>query len=151
MRERELAELRLLDERLRVDDDGAAGGGVARVPDRDEAAQPAQDRFVERAGDQPHLAVAVDAAAVADREPGALLAAVLQRVEPEVSEPRDVFARRVDSGDPARFVQYVTGGLHRFLVVRARHTSGFRNRVRPVPVSRLAAGAEESAAARGRC
>ena len=105
------------------------------MADRHEAAQPAEDRFVERAGDQAHLAVAVDAVSVADREPRALLAAVLQRVEPEVSEPRDVFAGCVDPGDPARFVQHVTGGLHRFLVVRARHTSSFRNRPRPVPVS----------------
>ena len=42
-----------------------------------------------------------DAAAVADRDAGRLLAAVLQRVEREVGQPRDVAVGRVDAEDAA--------------------------------------------------
>ena len=95
------------------------------MPQRHVALQAAENLFVENAGDEPHLAMAVDRDAVADRETRALLAAVLQRVQAEVCQPRDVFAGRVDSGDPARLVQNVTGRLPGFLVVGPRHAGLF--------------------------
>ncbi len=117
------AQLRLLDERLRVHDHRTARGRVAGVTDRHAAEHAAELFLVEDAGDQPHLTMAVDVAAVADREPGALLTAMLQRVEAEVGEPGDVFARCVDPGNPARLVKDVAGRLNRLLVVRPRHRS----------------------------
>ena len=49
--------------------------------------------LVEHLRHEPHLAQRGHAPSVGDRDPGALLAAVLQRVHPEVGEPRDVAAR----------------------------------------------------------
>ncbi|GAC1571796.1 MAG: hypothetical protein NVS3B7_02170 [Candidatus Elarobacter sp.] len=98
------------------------------MADRDVAAETAEDLLVEDAGDQPHLAMAVDAHPVADGEAGALLAAVLERVQPEIRKPGDVVARCVKARDAARFVQNITGRLYRFTIVRPGHVSSFTNR-----------------------
>ena len=63
--------------------------------------QRGQGRLVEGLGDQAHVLVDEDLAAVADRDPGRLLAAVLQRVEPEVGQLGDVLARGPDPEDSA--------------------------------------------------
>ena len=91
------------------------------MPDRDVTPQPAQDLFVEDAGNETHLAVTVERATVADRDSRAFLASVLQRVQRKVDEPGDVFAGRVHGGDPARFVEDVASRLDGFLVVPPRH------------------------------
>ncbi len=87
--------------RLRVGPDRGAGGGVPAVSHRDVPAQRGQGGFVEDLGDQSHFLVDHDAAAVADGYARGLLPAVLQRVEPEVSELGDVFVGRPDTEDAA--------------------------------------------------
>ncbi len=76
--------------RLRVVPGACAGGGVARVPDRDVALERCQRGLVEDLGDQAHVLVDEDLAAVADRDAGRLLAAVLQGVEAVVGQLGDV-------------------------------------------------------------
>ena len=57
--------------------------------------------LVEHLGDQAELAQGGDVPALAGRDPGRLLAAVLERVEAEVGEAGDVAAGRVHAEDPA--------------------------------------------------
>ncbi len=64
MREGEVAEIGPLEQRLGVDDDRRAGRRVARVADRDVAAQLAEDILVEDGPQEPHLLVRADRAAV---------------------------------------------------------------------------------------
>jgi len=71
------------------------------VSDRDLAGEPAQLLLAEDLGDETHVAKCGDAAFVRDGDPGRLLAAVLQREEPEVREPGDVAVGCVDAEDPA--------------------------------------------------
>jgi hypothetical protein len=63
------------------------------------AAQGAQHRLVEDLGDQAHVFVDEDAAALADRDARGLLAAVLQRVQPVVGEFGNFLAWRPDAED----------------------------------------------------
>jgi len=71
------------------------------VTDRQPALQRAQGRLVENLADQAELLVDHHVGAVADRDPGGLLAAVLQCVEPEVGELADVLVRRPHAEDAA--------------------------------------------------
>jgi hypothetical protein len=71
------------------------------VADRDLAAEPAELLLAEDLRDEAHVAKSGDAARVGDRDPGRLLAAVLQGEEPEVREARDVAVGCVDAEDPA--------------------------------------------------
>ena len=82
---------------LRVLPVGRAGGGVAGVADRDVAAQAGQRGLVEDLGDQAEVLVDHDPGPVADRDAGRLLTAVLQRVQPEVGQLRDLFAAGPDT------------------------------------------------------
>ena len=75
-------------ERLRVAQARLAGRRVAHVADRVPARQLAQDLLVEDVGDEAHRAVHEVLAPVRGRDAGALLAAVLERVEAEVGEVR---------------------------------------------------------------
>ena len=52
-------------------------------------------------GDEAEVAQRGQPAVLADRDAGRLLAAVLQRVEPEVGEARDVAGRRANAEDAA--------------------------------------------------
>ena len=90
-----------LDQRLGVGPLGRAGGRVARVADRRVAVQAAQLLFVEDLGDEAHVAQHRQAAVVRDGDPGRLLAAVLEREEPEEGDARDVALRRADAEDAA--------------------------------------------------
>ena len=99
--ERDPALAAVVHDRLRVLPLRRAGRRVARVPDRDVAGKRLQLLLVEDAGDEPHLAERRDPAPVGDGDPGRLLAAVLQRVEAEVGEPRDIALGRPDTEDPA--------------------------------------------------
>ena len=61
----------------------------------------AERGLVEDLGDQAHVLEDEDLGAVADRDAGGLLAAVLQGVEPEVGELGDLFAGSPDAEDAA--------------------------------------------------
>ena len=98
--ERQLAAV-VAPDRLRVLPGAAAGGRVADVADRHVALQRPQLLLVEDLGDEAGVAQGGDVAALAGRDPGRLLAAVLQRVEPEVGEAGDVVAGRVYAEDAA--------------------------------------------------
>jgi hypothetical protein len=79
----------------------SVGGGVTRVADREVALERLERGVVEDLRDQAHVLVDQDLAAVADRDAGRLLAAVLQRVETEVAELRHLFAGGPDPEDTA--------------------------------------------------
>jgi len=74
-------------ERLRIGKGGRARRGVADMADGHVAAELLQRAFVHDFRDQPHPLVLVDRLAVGRGDAGALLAAVLEREEPEVGEP----------------------------------------------------------------
>ncbi len=71
------------------------------MPDRDLALERLQLLLVEDLRDEPHLADDGHAAPVRDRDPGRLLAAVLEREEAEVGEPRHIALDRPDPEDTA--------------------------------------------------
>ncbi len=87
-------------DRLRVVDHAVAGGRVAGVSDRARARQALQGRGAEDVGHVAHAALDVEPLAVPRHDAGALLPAVLQRIEPEVGEVRRL-ARAVDAEDAA--------------------------------------------------
>ena len=60
------------------------------MPDGQVPLQGTQMRLVEDLRDQTHVLVDDDPAAVGDRDPGRLLAAVLQRIQAEVGELGDL-------------------------------------------------------------
>ena len=91
----------VMDERLRVRPRVRAGRRVARVPDRDIAGERLQLLLVEDLRDEAHVAEHGQPAAVGDRDPRRLLAAVLEREEAEVAEPRDVALGGADAEDAA--------------------------------------------------
>ena len=65
------------------------------------AAEPVQLLLVEDLRDEPEVAQHGQPAVLGDGDPGRLLAAVLQREQPEVGEPRDVAVGRADAEDAA--------------------------------------------------
>lgn len=69
------------------------------MADRQVALERLQRGLVEDLRDQAHVLVDQDLAAVADRDAGRLLAAVLQRVETEVGQLGDVLPRSPDTED----------------------------------------------------
>ena len=66
--------------------------------------------LVEDLGDQAHVLEDEDLAAVADRDAGGLLAAVLQGVEPEVGELGDLLAGGPDAEDAAGVLRALLAG-----------------------------------------
>ena len=88
--------------RLGVVPGAGAGRGVAAVADRQVALERVERRLVEDLGHQSHVLVDQDLPAVADRDAGRLLPAVLQGVEAEVGELGDVLAGGPDAEDAAR-------------------------------------------------
>ena len=99
--ERDGARAAVVEERLRVRPRRRAGRRVARVADRDVAVQAVELLLVEHLRDEPEVAQRREPAVVGDRDARRLLAAVLEREEAEVREPRDVVAGRVDAEDAA--------------------------------------------------
>ena len=97
--ERDRAGAAVMDERLRVRPVHAARRRVTRVTDRDLAGQRLQLLLVEDLRHEPHVAQHGEPAALGDRDAGRLLAAVLQREEGEVREPRHIALDRPDSED----------------------------------------------------
>ena len=76
-----------------------AGGRVAHVADREMALERREPALVEDLGDQAHVLDDRDRLAVAHRDAGRLLAAVLERVEPEVRQMGDRLAGRIHAED----------------------------------------------------
>ncbi len=101
MPERDGAHAAVLKKRLRVRPGRRAGGRVAVVADRDLAVQAVELLLVEHLRDEPEVAQGGEAATLRDRDPRRLLAAVLEREEAEVREPRDVVSGCVDAEDAA--------------------------------------------------
>ena len=71
------------------------------MPDRKLAVQAAKLLLVEHLRDEAHVAQRRQAALVGDRDAGGLLAAVLQREQAEVRDPRDVAFGRADAEQAA--------------------------------------------------
>ena len=101
MSERDRSRGAVVDDRLGVRPVRAAGRRVARVADRDLARQRRELLLVEDLRDETHLAEHGDPPPSETAMPGGLLAAVLEREEPEVRETRDVALARVDAEDAA--------------------------------------------------
>ena len=72
---------------LRVRDDRRAGGGVARVTDRDVAGETGHDLLAEDVGDESHATMRPgDASSIHRDHASRFLAAMLEAVEPEIRE-----------------------------------------------------------------
>ena len=116
--ERDLAPV-VAPDRLRVLPRAAAGGRVADVPDRHVAVERVQLLLVEDLGDETGVAQGGDVTAlVAGRDPGRLLAAVLERVEGEVGEAGRVAPRRVHAEDAALIARSVAVGNRPLAVIQ---------------------------------
>ena len=115
--ERDLAAV-VAPDRLRVLPRAAAGGRVADVADRHVAVERAELLLVEDLRDEPGVAERRDVPALARGDPGRLLAAVLERVEGEVGELRDLGAGRVHAEDAALVARAVAVGNARLSPVR---------------------------------
>ena len=81
------------------------------MADGDVAAQRAQGGLVEDLADEPHVLVDEDLLTVTGGDAGRLLAAVLQRVEPEVRQLGDVLAGSPDSEDTAGILRALLVGV----------------------------------------
>ena len=95
--------------------------------------------------DQAHVFVDDDPVAIADGDARRLLAAVLQRVEPEVGQFGDLFAWRPDSEDATGVLRAMLSGLTGKKIVRestitALHPRSLRDRRRHAQSRRLASG-----------
>ncbi len=99
--ERDRADGPVLHQRLRVRPLRGARRRVARVADRDLAAEAVELLLVEDLRHEPEVAQRRQPAVLRDRDPGRFLAAVLEREEAEVREPRDVAVGGVDAEDAA--------------------------------------------------
>ena len=85
-----------------------AGGRVPHVADRHVPLQGTQPLLVEHLRDQPLVAHRHDVAALRGRDPGRLLATVLEREQREVGEPRDLVPGGTDPEDAALVARPVT-------------------------------------------
>ncbi len=63
--------------------------------------KPPQNILCEDLADKTHSLVTGDLRPVSNGDPGALLAAVLQGIKPEIGEPRHIEPRGVDAKNPA--------------------------------------------------
>ena len=108
VRHRDLSLVARHQERLRVEQYGIAGGGITRVADRHVAGQACDLLRRENIGDMPHGFGTADLAMVAGGDARALLAAMLQRVEPEVRQVGS-FGMAVNGEDAALLAKLVEG------------------------------------------
>ena len=81
------------------------------MADREVALERGERGLVEDLRDQAHVLVDQDLAAVAHRDAGGLLAAVLEGVEAEVGQLGDVLARRPDAEDAAGVLRALVVGV----------------------------------------
>ena len=105
--QRQFAVVALQQQRLRVAGAGGAGRRVARMADGGVAAQGGHGTLVEDLGDEAHAGAKPQAVAVGRADAGALLPAMLQRVEAVEGEPRDVELGREDTEHTAGFPHLV--------------------------------------------
>jgi hypothetical protein len=91
----------VVDERLRIRPGARAGRGVAGVADRELAVEPAELLLREDLRDEAELSQDGQPAVLRHGDPRRLLAAVLQRVQAEVRQPRDITAGCPYSEDAA--------------------------------------------------
>ncbi len=110
MAERNSAHAAVVDERLGIRPVDAAGRRVAGVTDRDLARQRLQLLLVEDLSDEAHVAEHGQSPTFGDGDPCRLLAAVLEREEREVGEPRHVAVVGANSEDAAHLVLTLPGG-----------------------------------------
>src|SRR2546421_339626 len=104
------AELRMFDDDgLGVLEPVRSGRRVARVTQCEVAGQTFERLGVEGLRHQAHVLVHPESLAIAGRDPGALLPAVLQRIESEVRQVGDVLTGRVDAEQAAFFVHPLVG------------------------------------------
>ena len=87
----------VMDEGLSVRPVHAPGRRVARVPDRDLTRERLELLLVEDLRDEPHVAEHGQATRLGDGDAGRLLAAMLQREEREVRQPRHIAVGRADT------------------------------------------------------
>ena len=87
---------------LRIAPRARTGGGVTDVTDREVTVERREPALVEHLRDETHVLDDGDGLPVARRDAGRLLAAVLQRVQPEVGEVRDRLAGRIYAEDATR-------------------------------------------------
>ena len=107
--EHELAAVGLGVHRLHVRQRVRAGRAVAGVPDRRlrrprpvvAALEPVKGLLVEDAADEPEALVQAELRAVTDSDAGRFLAAMLERVEPDIRHAGDGVAGRPDADDAA--------------------------------------------------
>ncbi len=78
--------VRLHQDRLRIQQRGVSGRGVARVADGQRAAHFREHIFGEDVGDRAHGLVRVRSQAVGRDDPRRFLPAMLQRMQPQVSQ-----------------------------------------------------------------
>ena len=95
--------------RLRVQQDGVAGRGIARVADGQFARQRGQHRFGEDIRHVPHLFARVDAAAVGGANAGRFLPPVLQGVQPQVGHLGG-FGMAIDGDHTTFFMKFIGHG-----------------------------------------
>src|SRR5262249_14800565 len=86
--ERDLTEAAFDQERLRLIDADLAGRRITHVADGRASGQPGEALFLKDVVDMPHSALDAKHRTVRADYSGGLLAAVLQSVQPEVSQPR---------------------------------------------------------------
>src|SRR5579885_872106 len=97
MAEREGTECAVEHQRLHVFGAVRAGGGVARVADSNVPLQFGKIVFGKGLRDQSHLPMRIEPRAVACHDAGALLAAMLERVEAEIGNTGYIFSGRINA------------------------------------------------------
>ena len=82
------------------------------MADGDVAPEALEVFLLERLTDQAHGRVNTDRLAVAGGDPGALLASVLERVEPEEGDSGDVLSAGINPNDAASVARDIVRGLN---------------------------------------
>src|SRR6185503_8162338 len=119
-------------DRLRVEQLALAGGRVPDVADRQRPGEPGERGAVEDVGDVAHLAGDPDLLAVRRGNPGALLPAVLQRVQPQVGHVGRLGVTE-DAEDAALVLEFIE---HCFQATRlAKYCSMAVDQARSAPVT----------------
>jgi hypothetical protein len=97
-------------DRLRVEQLALAGGGIAHVADRDRSRQVRQRLTVKDVGDVSHLARDPHLLQIRRSDTGALLAPMLERIEPEVCHVGR-FGMSEDAENAAFVLEFIEHGI----------------------------------------
>ena len=90
-------------ERLGVDEDGRAGGGIAHMSNTEMTLQAGKNIFVENFAHQPHTLMMAHQSTIADTDAGTLLAPVLEGIEAEIGKAGGVLMP-INGKDTALFL-----------------------------------------------